>query len=385
MIDHDAKGFSVLFVCTGNVCRSPVAELVARRLLADKLGAEEAARFTVSSAGTNAALGEPMDPQSRAELADVGVDADEASDFRSHPVTAEAIEAADLILTADRNHRSTVVQLAPGALGKTFCLREFARLLSSLDLPDLPNDPVARARASVAVVRAGRGLIPPVPREQEEVVDPLGRDQAVHHKAVLLICTALAQILGVPLPASVVTGRRWSRPLQGRRRSRAAQVHRAEGENSTPAAASTSPPEPPDDAFPTDLVREDVTPQQDPAPTTDPPPSGHDPAAVQLEPLRAVRGRATAPVPPYPQSTGVTLPAGAPDVRLDDLRSAEPVSAERAPSPSRPEKSSDAPPSTGIDPAAPPRPPVAPQLPPSEAAVVRRSERPRVVDVAHGF
>ena len=149
MIDHDAKGFSVLFVCTGNVCRSPVAELVARRLLADKLGAEEAARFTVSGAGTNAALGEPMDPQSRAELADVGVDADEASDFRSHPVTAEAIEAADLILTADRNHRSTVVQLAPGALGKTFCLREFARLLSSLDLPDPPNDSrCSRSRVS---------------------------------------------------------------------------------------------------------------------------------------------------------------------------------------------------------------------------------------------
>ena len=379
MTDHDAKGFSVLFVCTGNVCRSPVAELVARRLLADKLGPEEAARFAVSSAGTSAAVGEPMDPLSRAELADVGLVGDEASSFRSRPVTAEAIQAADLILTADRNHRSTVVQLAPGALGKTFCLREFARLLSSLDLADLPDDPVARARASVAAVRAGRGLIPPVPREQEEVVDPLGCDQAVHHKAVLLIFTALAQILGVPLPAGVGTGRRWSRPLQGRRRSRAAEAHGAEGVSSTPAADSVSY------AFPTGLVREDVTPQQDGSPTTDPPSSGHGSDTVQLEPLRAVRGRTTASVPPYPQSTGVTLPAGAPDVRIDDLRSAKPASAERAPSPSRLEKPSDAPPSTGIDSATPPRPPVAPGLPPSEAAAVRRPERPRVVDVAHGF
>ena len=75
----------MLFVCTGNVCRSPVAELVTRRLLADNFGPEEAARFAVSSAGTNAALGEPMDPRSRAELTDVGLDGDEASGFRSRP------------------------------------------------------------------------------------------------------------------------------------------------------------------------------------------------------------------------------------------------------------------------------------------------------------
>ena len=38
MTDHDAHGFSVLFVCTDNVCRSPVAELVTRRLLTDNFG-----------------------------------------------------------------------------------------------------------------------------------------------------------------------------------------------------------------------------------------------------------------------------------------------------------------------------------------------------------
>ena len=100
MTDHDAYGFSVLFVCTGNVCRSPVAELVTRRLLADNFGPEEATRFAVSSAGTHAAVGEPMDPLSRAELADMGVDGDEVSGFRSCPVTANVIQAADLILTA---------------------------------------------------------------------------------------------------------------------------------------------------------------------------------------------------------------------------------------------------------------------------------------------
>ena len=221
------------------------------------------------------------------------------------------------------------------------------------------------------------------------MVDPLGRDQAVHREALLLICTALAQILGVPLPASAGTGRRWSRPLRGRRRPGAAEAHGAEGESVTAPADSLSQPErqapPPADASPTDLVREDVTPQQDPAPATDPPPSGHGSDTVQLEPLRAAERAATASVPPYAQSTGVTLPASAPDVRMDDLRSAEPASAERVPSPSRSEKPSDAFPSTGRDPATPPRPPVAPQLPPSEAAAVRRSERPRVIDVAHGF
>ena len=126
---------------------------------------------------------------------------------------------------------------------------------------------------------------------------------------------------------------------------------------------------PPDDAFPTDLVREDVTPHLDPVPVTDPPPSGNGSITVQREPLRAAERATTSPLPPYAPPTGVTLPAGAPD----------------APSPSRPEKSSDALPSTGIAPVPPPRPPVAPRLPPSEAAAVGRPERPRVVDVAHGF
>ncbi len=55
-----ADRFGILFVCTGNQCRSPVAEVLARRLLDERFGSEHAVRFDVSSAGTQAVRGEPI-------------------------------------------------------------------------------------------------------------------------------------------------------------------------------------------------------------------------------------------------------------------------------------------------------------------------------------
>jgi len=86
----------------------------------------------------------------------------------------DAIGSADLVLTAERTHRSIVVQQAPTALGKTFCLREFARLMASVECDGMPSDPVALARAAVVAARDSRGLIPPVPPSEDDIADPKG-------------------------------------------------------------------------------------------------------------------------------------------------------------------------------------------------------------------
>ena len=131
----------------------------------------------------------------------------------------DAIGSADLVLTAERTHRSIVVQQAPTALGKTFCLREFARLMASVECDGMPSDPVALARAAVVAARDRRGLIPPVPPSEDDIADPKGLDQAAHHAAALAISSALAQILGVPSPVVAQGRRRWPQPIRRRTES----------------------------------------------------------------------------------------------------------------------------------------------------------------------
>ncbi len=261
--------FGILFVCSGGRCRSPAAEVLARLLLNERFGPLHAAQFDVSSAGTQAVPGEPIDPRTRTELVELGL-ASGASLPDSAPLSAEAIEAADLVLTAERTHRSMVVQMAPGALGKTFCLREFARLLASIDCEGMPSEPVARARAMVVAARDNRGVIPPVPPSEDEIADPMGRGQTAHHVAAALISSALAQILGVRPPVVADSKRRWYRPI---RRWTASP---ATGRTSAPEPARGYPP-----AIPT--VNHDPQPRSSDVASSDP--ASSDAASSDAGPL----------------------------------------------------------------------------------------------------
>lgn len=186
--------FSVLFVCAGNRCRSPIAELTARALIAEQFGAH-ASRFDVASAGTEAASGLPIHEESAAALELSGIDT--SSFAGSRQATASMLAAADVVLTADRKQRSRVVQQEPSVLPKTFTIREFARLLSSVDPDSLPADPVARAHDAVEAARNNRGLTPPGDPAADDILDPQGRDSSVHHAAVEAISAALSSSLGL--------------------------------------------------------------------------------------------------------------------------------------------------------------------------------------------
>ena len=110
----------VLFVCTGNTCRSPLAEGYFRRLTRNA-GISDA--IEVASAGTSAMEGAPPSPQAVAAAESAGFD---ISSLRSAPLTPEEIERADLIVPMTVSHEAVVLSIAPGAAGKTRRLGEFA-------------------------------------------------------------------------------------------------------------------------------------------------------------------------------------------------------------------------------------------------------------------
>ncbi len=96
--------FCVLFVCTGNICRSPMAERMLRQALAEVLGARAAA-FKVESAGTWGHEGSMMEPNAEAVLRERGA---RTEAFAARELAPEHLVIADLVLTATAEHREQV-------------------------------------------------------------------------------------------------------------------------------------------------------------------------------------------------------------------------------------------------------------------------------------
>ncbi len=168
-----AHPFRVLFVCIGNVCRSPVGE----RLLAARLPAD---RFEVSSAGVGAMVGYAMSKYAAEELRSFGGD---PSGFAARQLTSRIVEQSDLVLTATRELRSHVLAEVPGALRRTFTILEFAALLEHAE-GTTPSQLVKWAsthRSSVAKV-------------EQDVPDPYRRGVEAHALAARAIDAAVQEI-----------------------------------------------------------------------------------------------------------------------------------------------------------------------------------------------
>ena len=121
------SSFPVLFVCIGNVCRSPYAELLLRQRLAD-LGAE--ARFEVGSAGLMAEIGEPMHRRMGERLVEAGASPD---GFVARQFAAAMVPSTGLVLALTKDIRSRVLGEVPGALRRTFTVLEFAALVDGAE------------------------------------------------------------------------------------------------------------------------------------------------------------------------------------------------------------------------------------------------------------
>lgn len=98
----------VVFVCHGNICRSPMAERVARAW-----AAREGVEASFTSAGvSDEEHGNPIDPRARWSLEGAGYD---ASGHRAHQITADEIRGADLVIAAERQHVQRMLRLVPDA------------------------------------------------------------------------------------------------------------------------------------------------------------------------------------------------------------------------------------------------------------------------------
>jgi protein-tyrosine phosphatase len=177
---------SILVVCLGNVCRSPLAERMLRKRFDELLG-DGADAVQVSSAGVWALVGEPMDASSADELARLGGD---PSDFAARQVDAAMTDDADLILTATRELRSRVLEESPRALKRSFTMCEFAALATSDAFRE------RRPASAADLIRRAAAWRGSADIEDYDVPDPIGQSPECHREVADLLereCTAIAR------------------------------------------------------------------------------------------------------------------------------------------------------------------------------------------------
>ncbi|MEU4559601.1 phosphotyrosine protein phosphatase [Actinoplanes sp. NPDC023936] len=170
--------FTVLHVCMGNICRSPMAERLLDRAVRDRGGEPGLVRSV--SAGTGGwHEGEEMNPPAARQ---VRARRGTPDGFLARKLRGDFIDEADLILTATADQYDYVVALRPDAADRTFVLGEFGRLLAGVDAGALPPFPSADAkpdavyaRGTAIVEAAARLRGGEAPQPGDDLDDPWGR------------------------------------------------------------------------------------------------------------------------------------------------------------------------------------------------------------------
>ncbi|MEH0929255.1 arsenate reductase/protein-tyrosine-phosphatase family protein [Micromonospora sp. CPCC 205558] len=200
--------FTVLHVCMGNICRSPMAERLLALAVRERLTrrAQDPAQAEVlvhsHSAGTGGwHAGEEMNPPAARQVTGRGGD---VAGFAARKLRSDHIDAADLVLTATADQQEYVVALRPDAAARTFVLGEFGRLLAAVDAAALPPDgatPEAVYARGVALVAAAHDArLGASALSTDDLDDPWGRGDQCFSRVADEIEETVHPLAGVLLP-----------------------------------------------------------------------------------------------------------------------------------------------------------------------------------------
>ncbi|WP_396643138.1 low molecular weight phosphatase family protein [Microbacterium sp.] len=185
----------LLTVCTGNICRSPLAESLLREHLAPL-------DVRVSSAGTRALVGSGMTPEAQRLADDLGVP--DAAAHRARHLTEGLLRTPDLIFAMSREHRRAIVDLSPRRMRATFTVREFARLARHATDVSISRavadatDPRDALRLAVAQVSAMRSEVePPADAADDDVIDPYRRSWKTYELSASQLVPAVDEVVRV--------------------------------------------------------------------------------------------------------------------------------------------------------------------------------------------
>ncbi|MEU4400643.1 phosphotyrosine protein phosphatase [Micromonospora orduensis] len=200
--------FTVLHVCMGNICRSPMAERLLALAVRERLARREqdparAEELLFShSAGTGGwHAGEEMNPPAARQVVGRGGDVE---GFTARKLRSDHIDAADLVLTATADQQEYVVALRPDAAARTFVLGEFGRLLAAVDASVLPPAEAtpeavyARGVALVAAAQDARLGVSALPTD--DLDDPWGRGDQCFSRVADEIEETVHPLVGALLP-----------------------------------------------------------------------------------------------------------------------------------------------------------------------------------------
>lgn len=132
----------ILFVCTGNICRSPIAEYLLRELInhSDTMPGT-LPEFSIASAGVFGLSGHPMDPRSLEYLRQRGID---GSSFTARRISRKILRESDVIIGFEPMHITECLAVFPVAWPRTFRLSELAQWHRSGTLKSLGELPLLR-------------------------------------------------------------------------------------------------------------------------------------------------------------------------------------------------------------------------------------------------